>query len=221
MRGTVKFFDKNKGWGYITGMDGEDYFVHQTGIQTKGFRTLTAGDIVSCTPESTERGKKAADVILELPVLIREFGKQFESTKFEPEYKDFISRVDFINRTGIYVSPEFFETIHDVFVDSGVSVDEFVENYEENYSLYVFEIPLRGTFKYEYDDLGTCNQNDIIPDDVELNIWELVNYIVKNAYDSNMEFTNSLNLERKTNKDLQAQIETLKARLAKYEPVSA
>lgn len=103
MRGTVKFFDKNKGWGYITGMDGEDYFVHQTGIQTKGFRTLTAGDIVSFTPKHTERGKKAAEVILELPVLIREFWKQFEINEFEQEYKDFISRVDFINRTGIYV----------------------------------------------------------------------------------------------------------------------
>lgn len=66
MRGTVKFFDKNKGWGYITGMDGEDYFVHCSYIQTKGFRTLTAGDIVSFTPESTERGKKAAEVIPEL-----------------------------------------------------------------------------------------------------------------------------------------------------------
>lgn len=79
MRGTVKFFDKNKGWGYITGMDGEDYFVHQTGIQTKGFRTLTAGDIVSFTPKHTERGKRQRKLFWNFRFSLENLGSSLRS----------------------------------------------------------------------------------------------------------------------------------------------
>lgn len=40
MRGTVKWFNPRTGYGFITGEDGNDYFVHYTSIQTDGFRTL-------------------------------------------------------------------------------------------------------------------------------------------------------------------------------------
>lgn len=40
MRGTVKWFNPRTGFGFITGEDGNDYFVHYTSIQTDGFRTL-------------------------------------------------------------------------------------------------------------------------------------------------------------------------------------
>ncbi len=36
MQGTIKFFDKKKGWGYIKADDGKEYFFHYTQIQIKG-----------------------------------------------------------------------------------------------------------------------------------------------------------------------------------------
>lgn len=62
MRGTVKYFDKTKGWGFITGDDQKDYFVHQTDIQMQGFRTLDDGDIVDFGAENSERGSRAVKV---------------------------------------------------------------------------------------------------------------------------------------------------------------
>lgn len=47
MRGKVKFFDKAKGWGFITRKDGLDYFVHYSNLNMSGFKTLESGDIVS------------------------------------------------------------------------------------------------------------------------------------------------------------------------------
>lgn len=46
MRGTVKFFNKQKGWGFLTGSDGKDLFFHHSNIIMDGFRTLQKGDIV-------------------------------------------------------------------------------------------------------------------------------------------------------------------------------
>lgn len=63
MRGTVKFFDRQKGWGFITSDEGTDYFVHFSGIQGKGYRYLDADDIVSFDVKECERGWQASDVI--------------------------------------------------------------------------------------------------------------------------------------------------------------
>ena len=46
MKGTVKWFDSKKGYGFISGDDGKEYFVHQSNIQMQGFRKLDEGDIV-------------------------------------------------------------------------------------------------------------------------------------------------------------------------------
>lgn len=46
MQGTVKFFDKVKGWGFITDSEGKDIFVHNTNIQMLGYRFLDEGDLV-------------------------------------------------------------------------------------------------------------------------------------------------------------------------------
>lgn len=62
MRGTVKLFDKTKGWGFLTGDDGKDAFVHQSEIQMKGFRTLDKDDIVEFEVEESEKGAKAINV---------------------------------------------------------------------------------------------------------------------------------------------------------------
>lgn len=46
MRGTVKRFNRQRGWGFITDDEGKDHFIHHSNIQMDGFHTLYKGDIV-------------------------------------------------------------------------------------------------------------------------------------------------------------------------------
>lgn len=66
MRGKVKWFNTQKGYGFIVGDDGLEYFAHQTQIRKGGFRTLDAGDVVEFDIRSEERGLAAVDIV---PVL--------------------------------------------------------------------------------------------------------------------------------------------------------
>ena len=149
--------------------------------------------------------------------LIRTYDHYIEVSELEPVHDDFISRADFINQTGIFVSPEFFEVIHDVFVDSGLSVDEFVSTYEDEYSVDVCEIPLNGVFKYESIDLCSYAANDIRPEEEEPNLWEVMDSVVKKAYSEEQDLSNMLNAERAANREAKRIIADLQERLAKYE----
>jgi len=60
MNGTVKFFNEMKGFGFIAGEDGKEYFVHQTGLQ-EGVR-LQENDSVTFDVEEGDRGPKAVNV---------------------------------------------------------------------------------------------------------------------------------------------------------------
>ena len=63
MRGTCKWFNAQKGFGFITSEDGTDVFVHYTGIVSdKKFKALTEGDIVEFEVRDVEKGKQAFDV---------------------------------------------------------------------------------------------------------------------------------------------------------------
>ncbi|MBR9676059.1 cold shock domain-containing protein, partial [Candidatus Woesearchaeota archaeon] len=62
MEGKVKFFNKNKGFGFITADDGKDYFVHLTGVAPGTF--LRDEDPVTFDVEDGERGPKAVNVAL-------------------------------------------------------------------------------------------------------------------------------------------------------------
>lgn len=64
-KGTVKWFDAVKGYGFIAGDDGKDIFVHQSNILMKGFRSLEVGQRVSYQTEPTEKGNKAINVVVE------------------------------------------------------------------------------------------------------------------------------------------------------------
>ncbi|MCR4397533.1 MAG: cold-shock protein [Firmicutes bacterium] len=63
MRGTVKWFDPEKGYGFITREDGAgDVFVHYTAIQQEGFKTLREGEQVEFEVVEGPRGSQAANV---------------------------------------------------------------------------------------------------------------------------------------------------------------
>ena len=60
--GKVKWFNADKGYGFITGEDGKDIFVHYSAIQCDGFRTLEEGQSVNYDVFEGERGEQAANV---------------------------------------------------------------------------------------------------------------------------------------------------------------
>ena len=60
--GTVKWFDEKKGYGFIEQEDGPDVFVHHSGINADGFKTLNEGDRVTFDIEQGEKGPAAANV---------------------------------------------------------------------------------------------------------------------------------------------------------------
>ncbi|MBI4983034.1 cold shock domain-containing protein [Candidatus Woesearchaeota archaeon] len=62
MQGTVKFFNRKKGFGFISGEDGKDYFVHFTGLAKGTF--IRDNDIVSFDSAEGDRGLKAENVQL-------------------------------------------------------------------------------------------------------------------------------------------------------------
>jgi len=63
MQGKVKWFNKEKGYGFIEREGGPDVFVHYTGIAGNGFRNLEQGEVVSFDIVSGQRGPQAANVL--------------------------------------------------------------------------------------------------------------------------------------------------------------
>jgi len=63
VRGTVKFFNDKKGWGFIDPVDGgKSIFVHFSAIRGEGHRTLEEGEEVTFEITQGEKGPQAADV---------------------------------------------------------------------------------------------------------------------------------------------------------------
>ena len=63
MNGTVKWFNAEKGYGFITGEGGKDVFVHFSAIQGEGFKTLDEGQKVTYDLVQGNRGMQAANVV--------------------------------------------------------------------------------------------------------------------------------------------------------------
>ncbi|GIP21215.1 MULTISPECIES: cold shock domain-containing protein [Paenibacillus] len=62
MKGTVKWFNAEKGYGFISVEGGEDVFVHFSAIQGEGFKTLEEGQEVEFDITEGNRGAQAANV---------------------------------------------------------------------------------------------------------------------------------------------------------------
>ncbi|MBR0146541.1 MAG: cold-shock protein [Eubacterium sp.] len=61
-KGTVKWFNNQKGFGFITGEDGKDVFVHFSGLNMEGFKTLEEGQEVEFDIVQGEKGPQAVNV---------------------------------------------------------------------------------------------------------------------------------------------------------------
>jgi len=62
MKGKVKWFNDKKGYGFITGDDGKDVFVHHSAIVSEGFRTLSEGQEVEFDVTTGPKGLQASSV---------------------------------------------------------------------------------------------------------------------------------------------------------------
>ncbi len=63
MEGTVKWFNADKGYGFIERDGGDDVFVHFSAIQSEGYKSLNEGQRVQFDIEKGQRGDQAANVI--------------------------------------------------------------------------------------------------------------------------------------------------------------
>ncbi len=63
-QGTVKFFNDEKGYGFIAGDDGKDVFVHRTRLCMSWHKILEKGQRVAYDVETTDKGNMAINVVL-------------------------------------------------------------------------------------------------------------------------------------------------------------
>jgi CspA family cold shock protein len=63
MKGTVKWFNSSKGYGFITPEEGEDVFVHFSSIESEGYKSLNEGQAVEFEVTDGPKGLQASNVI--------------------------------------------------------------------------------------------------------------------------------------------------------------
>jgi len=62
-KGTVKWFNESKGFGFITQEDGTDVFAHYSEIKGNGYKTLAEGDSVTFDVVKGDKGLKASNIV--------------------------------------------------------------------------------------------------------------------------------------------------------------
>jgi CspA family cold shock protein len=62
-KGTVKWFNNQKGYGFISLESGKEVFVHHSAIQGEGFKSLEEGQKVECEVQSGPKGEQAVNVV--------------------------------------------------------------------------------------------------------------------------------------------------------------
>ncbi|MDP4147563.1 MAG: cold-shock protein [Bacillota bacterium] len=63
MTGTVKWFNSEKGFGFITGEDGKDVFAHFSQIKSEGYKSLQEGQKVSFDVAQGQKGPQAENIV--------------------------------------------------------------------------------------------------------------------------------------------------------------
>ena len=63
--GTVKWFNANKGYGFIEQPEGKDVFVHYSSLQSEGYRSLDEGQRVEFSLERGPKGLQASNVVVQ------------------------------------------------------------------------------------------------------------------------------------------------------------
>ena len=63
MKGTVKWFNNQKGYGFISDESGKDVFVHYSGLKMEGFKSLDEGAAVEFDVVQGEKGPQATNVV--------------------------------------------------------------------------------------------------------------------------------------------------------------
>ena len=63
MKGIVKWFDSEKGYGFITSEEGKDVFVHYSAIVAEGYKALAEGDQDEFEVKEGDRGPQASNVV--------------------------------------------------------------------------------------------------------------------------------------------------------------
>ncbi|HPJ23465.1 MAG TPA: cold-shock protein [Bacillota bacterium] len=63
MTGKVKWFNAEKGYGFITAEDGKEYFAHFSQIQKDGFKSLEEGETVSFDVTEGQKGFQASNIV--------------------------------------------------------------------------------------------------------------------------------------------------------------
>ncbi|MEN6308309.1 MAG: cold shock domain-containing protein [Anaerohalosphaeraceae bacterium] len=61
-KGTVKWFDDKKGFGFVVNENGQDVFVHYSHIQTEGYRTLRVGQLVEYAEMKSPKGLQGQEI---------------------------------------------------------------------------------------------------------------------------------------------------------------
>ena len=64
MRGKVKNFNKEKGYGFIKTDDGKDVFFHYSELKMEGFKTVNPGQVVEFEVIETEKGQRAINITI-------------------------------------------------------------------------------------------------------------------------------------------------------------
>jgi len=62
-KGTVKWFNDHKGYGFITPESGNDVFVHHSAIQGEGYKSLSEGQAVEFEIQQGDKGEQATNVV--------------------------------------------------------------------------------------------------------------------------------------------------------------
>lgn len=124
----------------------------------------------------------------------------------DPTYPDFVSILDFINRTGVFVSPCHFSVIYERFKKSGVSAEEFLNDYAEKYADQIVSIPMCGTFRYEFTDDQISCLGEFKDEDHNANVLEALYSALDLAEHRRKKYNNMLEERKKIEAEVAADI---------------